>query len=311
MEILQLEYFCTAAELENFSAAANRHFIPQSAMSITIKRIENELGKQLFDRIGNRIRLNEYGKQFYVHAKNCITEFRNAKDSVKIPNEPYGEIHLLILEERFVLAKLVSEFQNKYPEIRFNISHNLYQQSSFWFDIRITSTKSNDNNLISASLLTDRLVLALSKQHPLATRDIVSLKELATENFATFPAEHSTYIAVTNACHKAGFIPKVTISCDDPLCLRTYISANLAIGIVPETAWSHLIDDTIALIPLEETDVRRETRIECMKSSMNSPAVNLFYNYCIEEIKKYSSFQPFCSTSRDFFAKIRSDYELL
>jgi len=131
MDILQLEYFCSAAELENFSSAANRHFIPQSAMSITIKRIENELGKQLFDRIGNRIRLNEYGKQFYIHAKNCITEFRNAKDSVNIQNEPYGEIRLLILEERYVLAKLVSDFQNKYPEIRFNISHNLYQQASF------------------------------------------------------------------------------------------------------------------------------------------------------------------------------------
>jgi len=289
MEILQLEYFCSAAELENFSAAANRHFIPQSAMSITIKRIENELGKQLFDRIGNRIRLNEYGKQFYIHAKNCITEFRNAKDSVKRPNEPYGEIHLLILEERYVLAKLVSAFQNKHPEIRFHISHNVYQQSSFWFDIRITSTKSNDNNLVSSSLLTDHFVLAVSKHHPLANRDKVSLKELATENFAMFPPEHSHYTTVVNACQKAGFVPKVTISCDDPLCMRTYISSNLAIGIVPATAWNQFVDHKMVLVPLGEIDVCRETRIECLKSSMNSPAVNLFYHYCLDEIKKIQS----------------------
>lgn len=288
MDILQLEYFCSAAELENFSAAANRHFIPQSAMSITIKRIENELGKQLFDRIGNRIRLNEYGKQFYVHAKNCITEFRNAKDSIKNKNEPCGEVRLLILEERYVLAKLVSAFQNKYPEIRFNISHSLYHQSSFWFDIRITSSRSTDSNLLSAPLITDCFVLAVSKSHPLATRKSVSLKELATENFAMFPAEHNSYTTVANACLNAGFMPNVTISCDEPHCLRTYIASGLAIGVIPATAWSHLVGDEIVLIPLDEAPLCRETRIECLKSSLNSTAVNLFYNYCIDEIKKYS-----------------------
>ena len=44
MELLQLQYFCTAAELQNFTAAAKRHFIPQSAMSITMRRLEEELG---------------------------------------------------------------------------------------------------------------------------------------------------------------------------------------------------------------------------------------------------------------------------
>ena len=53
MDILQLEYFCSAAEMENFTLAAKRHFIPQSAMSITIKRLEKELETQLFNRIGN------------------------------------------------------------------------------------------------------------------------------------------------------------------------------------------------------------------------------------------------------------------
>lgn len=288
MDILQLEYFCSAAELENFSAAANRHFIPQSAISITIKRIEKELDTQLFDRIGNRIRLNESGKQFYIHAKKCITEFRNAKDSVKLKNELCGKIRLLVLEERYAMADLVSSFKSKYPGIHFTISHNQYQQSSVWFDVRITSSKSNDNTLISSSLITDRLVLAVSKQHPLATKKQVSLKELSSENFAILSIEHSTHSIIANACNNAGFTPNVTISCDDPFCLATYITSNLAVGLVSAMAFSRLNNDNLVLIPLEESDIIRETRIECLKSSMSSPTVKLFYNYCLEEIKKYS-----------------------
>jgi len=285
MELLQLEYFCSAAELENFSAAANRHFIPQSAMSITIKRIEKELGTQLFDRIGNRIHLNEAGKQFYIHAKNCITEFRNAKESVRATTEPCGEIRLLILEERLIMAKLIAKFRKLYPKIRFSISHNIYQQANYLFDIRITSSQTFDNNVISSSLMTDYFSLAVSKEHPLSNRKCVNLVELKNEEFAMFPAEHSNHYTIMEACLNVGFIPRVTILCDDPQCLRTYISSGLAIAIVPMKAWTDYIDDSIKLIPLENKNVIRETKIECLKGSYSSVAVNLFYNYCLNTIK--------------------------
>ena len=127
MDILQLEYFCSAAEMENFTLAAKRHFIPQSAMSITIKRLEKELETQLFNRIGNRIQLNEAGKRFYTHAKACLAEFNNAKECVQTTDEPCGEIRLLVLEERRTMAELVSQFKEKYPQIRFSVCHHLFE----------------------------------------------------------------------------------------------------------------------------------------------------------------------------------------
>ncbi len=54
MELLQLRYFRSAAQLENFSKAAEKHMIPQSAMSKTIRKLENELGCELFDRQGKK-----------------------------------------------------------------------------------------------------------------------------------------------------------------------------------------------------------------------------------------------------------------
>ena len=149
MEILQLEYFCSAAELENFTLAANRHFIPQSAMSATIKRLEKELDRQLFDRLGNRIKLNDAGKKFYVHAKGCLDEFRNAKQCVQIEDEPYGEVRLLVLEESGTISEFIAGFCEKYPKVRFSICHNLFEQPSFMYDIRINSSHQIDTDYIS------------------------------------------------------------------------------------------------------------------------------------------------------------------
>lgn len=289
MDILQLEYFCSAAELENFTVAAKRHMIPQSAMSITIKRLEKELGNQLFDRIGNRIQLNEAGKKFYIHAKNCLTEFQNAKECVESANEPYGEVRLLVLEERRIMAELVAGFRAKYPRIRFSICHNLFEKPAFLYDICVTSSHQADNALVSAPILTEKLVLAVAKSHPLASRKQVKLIELIDEDFIMFPNGHINNHIVTDACQKAGFVPHISILCDDPFCIRKYVSAGLGISFIPSASWEGLLDNNIALIPLEDTTLMRKTRLERSKNSMSSSAVNLFYDYCLTTVKEYEA----------------------
>lgn len=289
MDILQLEYFCSAAELENFTAAAKRHLIPQSAMSITIKRLERELENPLFDRIGNRIQLNETGKKFYIHAKNCLAEFQNAKECIEAKDEPYGEVRLLVLEERRIMAELVARFRRQYPRIRFSICHNLFEQPSFLYDICVTSSHQASNDFVSAPILTEKLVLAVSKSHDLACYDQIKLEQLKNEDFIMFPESHINHRIVVEACQKVGFTPHVSIQCDDPFCIRKYVSAGLGISFIPSASWEGLIDDNIVLIPVDGVTLLRETRLERSKNSLSSNAVNLFYNYCVEAVKEYEA----------------------
>lgn len=65
MELLQLRYFLTVAEMLNISHAAKHHRIPQPAMSKTISRLEKELGTPLFDRYKNKLTLTPEGEGFY------------------------------------------------------------------------------------------------------------------------------------------------------------------------------------------------------------------------------------------------------
>ena len=280
MEILQLEYFCSAAELENFTLAAKKHYIPQSAMSITIKRLENEVGKELFDRVGNRIQLNDAGKQFYTHAKNCLTELQNAKECVQAFDEPSGEIRLLVQEERHAIADLVVAFRKKYPLIRFYICHNQTEQPLSSFHMIVTSNIVNHDAIV-APIIEEQFMLAVAKSHRFATRDSVHIDELKNEDFVMFPQGHSSNNLVMNACQKSGFLPKASILCDEPICMRKYISADLGIAIVPISSWQG-IDNCIELVPLVGCELSRRTMLECSKNSLSIVAVKLFYDFCIE-----------------------------
>ena len=62
MTIRQLQYFCDAAQTENFAMVAEKYTVPPSTVSVAIKHLEEEMGVHLFDRSANRISLNAKGK---------------------------------------------------------------------------------------------------------------------------------------------------------------------------------------------------------------------------------------------------------
>lgn len=285
MDILQLEYFCSAAELENFTLAAKRHMIPQSAISITIKRLETELEKPLFNRNGNRIHLNETGRQFYTHAKNCLREFRNAKECIQ--SQDVGEIRLLVLEEHDIVASTVCKFKQQYPNVRFFICHNPLERPDFLYDIRVSSSPQPSKEFLCTTVMTEKFALAVSHQHPFAKREHVYLEELADENFIMFPSSYTGTHILLDACAQRKFVPNATIICSETGCMRQYITSNLGVAVVPYTSWKKRQKNQFALIPLENNTLLRETRLECRKSSLTSDIIKTFYDFCIEETKRY------------------------
>ena len=288
MELLQLQYFCSAAELENFTAAAKRHFIPQSAVSITVRRLEEELGVRLFDRAGNRVTLNEDGKRFYAHARQCVDAFRSARECVQAAGEqPQGEVRLLVLEERRTVAELVTRFHALYPAVSFTVCHDLFGQETagFHYDIRVTAAGQEEAGSLSTPILRERLALAVSQVHRLATRDQVAVAELADEPFVLMPKGNSIRRMTDTLCKKNGFSPRVGVECDDPFCIRRYIRAGMGVSLVPYYSWDGQFDERVRLIPLADAGIERVTVLECRRARADVPAVQMFYRFCIDNVQ--------------------------
>src|SRR5438045_3341734 len=95
MEIHQIRYMCAVAETGNFTRAAAREHVAQPSLSQAIIKLEDELGAKLFDRLGRKVRLTEFGQTFFPRAQEILRAVSSAKSEIhEMAGAPRGEVKL-------------------------------------------------------------------------------------------------------------------------------------------------------------------------------------------------------------------------
>lgn len=94
MEIRQLETFVHVAQLQSFSRAAEVLGYSQSAITVQIRLLENELETRLFDRTGKRVVLTSSGKEFLDHANRILYDINRARKSMNDDTELKNPLHI-------------------------------------------------------------------------------------------------------------------------------------------------------------------------------------------------------------------------
>lgn len=209
MELLQLKYFCDAAESQNFSKTARKFLVPTSNISQSIKRLEKELDCQLFDHKSNKITLNSAGKDFYKDVSKALELLETSKSRLSNQNGyVHGEICLACLTNRRIVTNVIQQFIKKYPNVNFNIHHNI--EPNIDFDIIISDTyphKYSDKIL----LIDEAISIAMQSNNHLADKDTVSIQDLSSERFITMTPSSSMYKITLSACIDAGIKPDIAI----------------------------------------------------------------------------------------------------
>src|SRR2546426_9898108 len=82
MELHQLRYFCAVAETGSFSRAAEQSHVSQPSLSQQIRKLEDELGARLFDRLGRTVRLTELGRAFLPRARAVLVDLEASRSDV-------------------------------------------------------------------------------------------------------------------------------------------------------------------------------------------------------------------------------------
>lgn len=278
MDLLQLRYFCTAAKNLNISQAAREHYIPQSAMSKSIKRLENELGVKLFERMGNRITLSETGKEFLQKIEQLLFGLDEAVRSLRAEEGAIsGEIRVLVKCNRRIVTDCIADFNQKYHDVSFFVCHDLYNDQKSGFDFCICDNDSvTDPDSQRQVLLNEEIVLAVPKNHKLANEKSVAIHQLATERFILLPPGSSMYGLTRKICLAEGFYPKTSILCDDPYYIRKYVSAGLGVSLIPSVSWKGLFDEKTVLIPISGGSIFRTIVITWDNTKFMSSAAELF-----------------------------------
>ena len=282
MELLQLRYFVSAAETENFSKTAKEYLVPPSNISQTVKRLEKELGCTLFERSVNKITLNKEGKQFYDAVKKALAGIDGAKDALDgIKNEIGGEIKLSICADRRLVTTAIQRFTEKYPSVSFIISHREMPDS----DIIISDTITSQSGYTKQLLTEEEILLASSKELNLKQgNDTENAKVLENLNYITMPSDTSLYRYTKSICEKYGFEPDITIITDDPFYIRKYVEMGLGAAFVPAVSWQGQFDKSIKFYSVGNTV--RYTYVYRKNTCRSDITVREFCKCLLEETQK-------------------------
>lgn len=247
MEILQLKYFCDAAQTQNFSITAKKFLVPPSSISQTIKRLERELGTPLFERQTNKIKLNQAGLNFYKAAKAALGLLESAKESLKAEENKTIKINIHIC--RRIVMEIIENFRKIYPEVSFITTHNT--QIDDEFDI-IVSDKELDLPYQKVKAAEENFELAYNRTKFNLT-DNINAQKLKELPFITMNATSSIYENTIKICNRYGFNPHIALQSEDPFYIRKCVELGLGIAIVPELSWRGQFSDEVALKNIDDT----------------------------------------------------------
>lgn len=282
MDLLQLRYFCDAAQEENFSKTAHKYGVPPSNISQTVHRLENELGVKLFDRSANKIGLNEYGKSFHLKVKNALKIIDDAKKEIMDSDETQTkEIRLKVCTNRRIVTVAIEKFKEQYPDVNFYLSHHYKDDGEF--DLVISDIVPLDDNKAKELLVTEKIMVALRADNPLCRIKKADLSMFKNERFISMPEDSSLYRLTGDICLHHGFKPNIAIKSDDPYYVRRYAELGLGVMFVPSFSWKGQFSDDIVFLDICNTE--RKTYLFYNGNKYMSKAVKGFKDMLFEVCK--------------------------
>lgn len=274
MDLRQLRHFVAAAEEQHFSRAARRANVVQSALSTSVRVLEQELGAQLFVRTTRQVRLTEAGRVLLDHARTVLDAAREAREAVaRVAGLEQGALHLGAtpsLPGFIDLPALLALYHERYPGIEVQLSQGnarnlLDRLLGGELDLAVLPLDEFHPEIETVSLARERLVLIAAHGHRLARRSRVALAELAEESFVDFETGWTSRHLVDQAFASAGIHRRTVFEVSDLETMAALVSRGLGLALVPRKVVEGRRQSVVA-IEIDGPQICWELVIACLKS---------------------------------------------
>lgn len=196
MELRHLRYFIRAAELMNFTKAAESLYVSQPTLSVQIHQLEEELGTELFTRSGRNVRLTESGKVFLARALQAVRELEEGAleiDAIKGILRGNLCVASLPLYGSQILTGWVSAFNAIHPNVCVSVRAIPSEDIEIGIlagtiDLGLTFLPTAHSELNTRDLFRDEIVLVVAKNHRIARKKSLSVDDFVKMDLA-LPSE--------------------------------------------------------------------------------------------------------------------------
>ncbi len=291
MELRQLEYFQMASRLRNITRAAERLRVSQPNITVAIKKLESELGIQLFDRSQKQLSLTPEGAVFLNRIDLAL---RNIQDAVLEVNDykqlQKGTIKIGIppMMGAYLFPKIFSSFRKRYS----SLDIYLYEEGSMTireqlerdeldFGIIIISNASTSLQLLPMSK--NQIMACVTESSPLATRENLSLRDIAASDIIMQKDGSFLRQTILQEMKDADISPNIVLESNQVVTIKGLVSRGVGIAFLLDI----VLEDFpgIRAVPLENP-LFVDVGLAWKKDRYISKAAQSFIDFCKDILKR-------------------------
>ncbi|EJR33539.1 MULTISPECIES: LysR substrate-binding domain-containing protein [Bacillus] len=298
MDIRKMRYFITVAEELNFSRAAERLRMAQPPLSQEIRKLEDELGVQLFRRTKRMVELTSAGKIFLEGARQTLLQVDRTIKETQLADE--GKIgHLIIgfVDSTETVIDILKTFRERFPKIQLILREMTTDQqikALYEKQIHIGFIRSNQNNeiLVSEVCSEECLILVLHEDHPLVSLPNISIKSLIDEPFILFPRHFGTnfYDLIISYFWEHGVSLNIVQEAIQMQTIVNLVAAGMGISVVPSSVESY-----------------KKSGVMYKDIQENTPKINLYVGWRQDE--KSVVLENFLTVVREVYTTSQFEFE--
>lgn len=287
----QLEVFLATARYENISRAAQDLAMSQSAASDSLRELEYQFDVQLFDRIGKRLQLNDFGRLLLPRAEELLSRAVELEATLSTHEESGTlKIGTTFSIGNALCVPLISKYRQRYPHSKVavemaNTEHVSNMVASFELDLGLIEGEINNPALEITPWREDELVLFCSAQHPLAGKAQLTKQDLLAASWILRESGSGTRQTFDRVLHDLLPQLRIELELQSAEAIVQAVRLGLGLGCLSRL----LLEDAFArgeLVPLKARgrDFRRLFYLIVHRQKYRSAAIRHWLQLCQEPV---------------------------
>lgn len=256
MELKQLQYFMAICEELHFTRAAEKLGVSAPNISQQIRRLEEELGVLLFDRVGKTIVLTDAGAILREHGAAVFRHLQQAGDAIADLKQMQGgslSIGVLPGDADLMFNAMLLNFHQTYPTLSLSllettkVTEQVLDRS---IDVGVTIGPVIDERLTTIPLFHEEFSLAVSMNDPLATENFIPLNRLQGLKMVMFPGDHQCRKLIDRFCMDNGFTLQSHLVTTTLSSLLQMVQSGVGACVLPRLLLENLHNPDIKVVHL-------------------------------------------------------------
>jgi LysR family hydrogen peroxide-inducible transcriptional activator len=293
MEMHQLRYFVAVAQTGNFSRAAERCHVSQPSLSQQILKLEHQLGKPLFQRLGRRAVLTDPGRLLLDRASAILAAVDDTERRLRAGDVAHGgrlAVGAIPTIAPYMMPRTLERFAERCPKIELTVWEDVTQNLvtavvDGELDLAIIALPIEDNRLDSETLFSEPLFVALAADHPLCRRRRITIQNLADERFILLNEMHCLGEQVLSFCRANECQPQIACRSAQIATIQALIALRQGISLLPDMARRADRSRTLVYRPIAKDQPRRTIAVVWHRHHYHSPLAQRF----LAELRRWAA----------------------